>query len=480
MVTGGAGFYYGPSTQQPAGAIFDSDGFSSQTQWNATCYNADGNTIYNGTSGCQGAAAGSPAPSTTGIYSLSNPFPQGVTPLISSPAGLANNLGTTLNTVLHSQRTPTTYNFNFGLEYQLPHEVVVSAAYVGSRGLFLPFATVDLNQLDLGTIQKYGASLCVNTSDPSCVTVPNQWAGTQPANNQNYGSPTVPLWVQLQQFPQFGDGSYGAGNGVVAHGYPAGDSEYSSLQAKLQKRLTRHFTSLASFTWAKLVTDDGNPPLGFVGAHLGVAQDWRNLNYEHSISPQDVKYQFTGQASYDLPIGSGRALDLHRVGNAVLGGWTANGILYLSTGVPIASPLVGANTSYFNQRTNLTCDPSKGAPHTATTWFNYNCFTFPSSPFVPGNAPAYLDHVRTMGADDVDLTVYKSFAMGGERRLRFEASSYNVANRAQLGAPGTPSATQYLAPVAAGQQNPYAAAFGQITATVNTPRQFQFGARYNF
>ena len=75
--------------------------------------------------------------------------------------GLANNLGIALNTVLHSQRTPTTYNFNFGVEYELPHQVVVSAGYVGSRGLFLPFGTVDLNQLDLGTIAQYGNSLCI-------------------------------------------------------------------------------------------------------------------------------------------------------------------------------------------------------------------------------------------------------------------------------------------------------------------------------
>jgi hypothetical protein len=474
VVRGGAGYYYGPSTHNPASASADSDGFSSATTWNATCYNADGNTVYNGTSTCVGAAPGSPAASTTGIYSLSNPFPNGVVQLLASPSGLANNLGTTLSTVLRSQRTPTTYNFNFGLEYELPNQVVVSAGYVGRRGLFIPLGTVDLNQLDLGTIQKYGASLCVDTGDPSCVMVPNQFASIQPSTNSNYGSANAPLWVSLQQFPQFGDGNYGSGNGVLVHGYPAGDSEYSSLQTKVQKRLTHHFTTLTSFTWAKLITDDGNPPLGFVGTHYGTPQDWRNLSYEHSISPQDVKYQFTGQASYDLPVGKGRAVDLHGVGDAVLGGWTANGILYLSTGVPIASPLVGAATSYFNQRPDLTCDPSKEAPHTATTWFNYGCFALPSSPFVPGTAPAYLDHVRTMGAKDLDMTLYKRFLLGGERQLRFEASAYNLANRPQFGAPNVPSIT------AVSTQQNEATAFGQILATINTPRQFQFGARFTF
>ena len=87
---------------------------------------------------------------------------------------------------------------------------------------------------------------------------------------------------------------------------PAEIREYNSLQTKVQKRLTNHFTTLGSFTWAKLMTDDGNPPLGFVGFHNGSVQDWRNLGYEHSVSPQDVKYQLTWQASYDLPMGSTR------------------------------------------------------------------------------------------------------------------------------------------------------------------------------
>jgi len=474
VVRGGAGFYYGPSAEMVASASLDSDGFSSVTNWDATCLNADGNTVYNGTSACVGAPPGSPDPSATGIYSLSNPFPYGVVPLLSSPSGLGNNLGTTLNTVLHSQRTPTTYNFNFGLEYEFPRQVVLSLGYVGSRGLFIPMGQVDLNTLSLSTIQKYGASLCVDPSDPACQMVSNTWASIQPSTNGNYGSSMVPLWTSLQQYPQFGDGDYGSGNGVLANGYAKGDSEYSSLQAKLQKRLTHHFTTLGSFTWAKLMTDDGNPPLGFVGSHLGSAQDTQDLRYEHSVSPQDVKYQFTGEVSYDLPVGRDRALPLRGVGNAIFGGWTANGIVYLSTGIPIASPLVGAPVTYFNQRPDLTCDPSSGAPHTATAWFNPDCFAIPASPFVPGSAPAYLDHVRTMGARDLDVSLYKSFALGEDRRLRFDASSYNLTNRAQLGMPNVPSITDVQT------QPSEAAIFGQITSTVNTPRQFQFGARFTF
>ena len=474
VVRGGGGFYYGPSTEMVGSALFDSDGFSSATGWNSTCLNGDTNTVF------FNATCANPVPGNyTAPYSISNPFPTGVVPtLTTSPTGLANNLGTTLNTVLHSQRTPVTYNYNFGLEYELPHQVIVSVAYVGSRGLFLPLGTVDLNDLSIGTIQKYNNSLCVDSSQPSCINVPNIWAPIQPATNANAGLPTVPLWVALQQYPQFGSGNYGDGNGVLVHGYPGGDSEYNSFQAKVQKRLTSHFTTLASFTWAKLITDDGNPPLGFVGSHLGAPQDWKDLSYEHSVSPQDVKFQLTAQASYDLPVGKGRAMNLSGVPNTIFGGWTMNGILYLSTGVPIASPVVGQipgqSVTYFNQRPDITCDPSSGAPHTATTWFNPNCFTFPASPFVAGTAPAYLDHVRTMGARDLDLSLYKTFNVGEAYKLRFEISSYNLTNHAQLGTPNVPDIYDVIT------QPSVAATFGQITSTVNTPRQFQFAARFTF
>src|SRR5579862_2618854 len=466
VVRGGAGFYYGPTTHNVASAGNNSDGFSSSTTWNATCSNADSNTVFN--TGNGPCVAGQ-ADNFTGPYSLSNPFPNGVVPVFTTaPAGLANNLGTTLNTVLRSQRTPTIYNYNFALEYELPHQVVVTVGYVGSRGLFLPFSSVDLNQLDLGTIAKYGASLCVY-NNPSCVNVPNQWNPILPPTNQWAGSPTVPLYVSLEQYPQFGDGSFG--NGVVVHGYPAGDSEYSSLQTKVQKRLTNHFTTLATFTWGKLMTDDGNPPLGFVGTHDGAAQDWRNLNLEHSVSPQDVKYQFTGEASYDLPIGKGRAVNLNGVLNGIAGGWTVNVIGYLSTGVPIASPGSGIGQGYFGQRADLTCNPASGAPHTTATWFNDNCFSIPASPFVAGTAPAYLDQVRTRGARDLDLSIYKSFNFGEAKELRFDVSAYNLTNTPQYGYPSVPSVTD------ATQQG---LPFGQITNTVNTPRQFQFGARFSF
>ncbi|MGA2807776.1 MAG: carboxypeptidase regulatory-like domain-containing protein [Terracidiphilus sp.] len=442
VVRGGGGFYFGPSAEMVSGATLDSDGYSTSVNWNATAWNEDQNTINydaaNGNSGSNG--------NTIMVNSLSNPFPTGlVAPSQLKPSGLDTGLGANLSTMLHSQRTQETYNFNFGLEYEFPHDIILSAGYVGSRGLFLPLATVDLNQLNLSQIDQLGA------------------AGASTAQ-----------FLAAEPYPQFTTGSPSVTNqtnGVMVHGYPGGDSEYSSLQTKVQRRMTKHFTTLASFTWAKLMTDDGNPPLGFVGSHAGSIQDWRNMSFEHSVSPQDVKYQFTWQASYDLPMGKGRALNLNGAANAVLGGWTTNAVFYLSSGVPIASPMIWTSPVYLNQRANMTCDPGKGAPHTWTEWFTPACFAVPATPFVAGNAPAYLDHVRTMGADDLDLTLSKSFKLGKERDLHFDISSYNVANKAQFAPPGVPTWSSGWTT---------ANGFGLINLTSNTPRQFQFGSRFTF
>jgi hypothetical protein len=451
VVRGGFGFYYGPSVHMVSGSLVDSDGYSTSNNWNATCYNADGNTVFNGSNQCGVNVAGSVS-GVTGPYSLSDPFPVSmnaglVPPSQLHPNGLLTNLGANLTTMLHSQRTPVTYNFNFGLEYEFPKQIVLSVGYVGSRGLFLPLGAVDLNQLTLSQINQLGT------------------AGA-----------SVAQFIAAEPYPQFNTGAIsitGQTNGVIVSGYPGGDSEYSSLQTKVQKRLTNHFTTLASFTWAKLMTDDGNPPLGFVGFHNGSLQDWKDMRYEHSVSPQDVKYQFTWQASYDLPMGKGRALDLNGVSNAILGNWTMDGIFYLSSGVPISSPYVGGN-QYLNQRADMTCDPSKGAPRTAAIWFLPNCFAVPASQFIPGNAPTYLDHLRTMGANNLDLTLSKTIKLGEKRDIRFDISSYNIANKPQFSAPNVP--TNYSGWTTGSSGNE----FGQITTTSNTPRQFQFGSRFTF
>ena len=101
---------------------------------------------------------------------------------------------------------------------------------------------------------------------------------------------------------------------------------------------------------------------------------------------------------------------------------------------------------------------------------------------MPGTAPAYLDGVRTAGSRDVDVSLYKQFTFGEDRVLRFEASSYNLFNHAQFGMPDIASMGDVYNQILQNAMPYYGAPtnFGQITNTVNSPRQFQFGSRFTF
>ena len=98
-----------------------------------------------------------------------------------------------------------------------------------------------------------------------------------------------------------------------------------------------------------------------------------------------------------------------------------------------------------------------------------------------------------MGANEVDLTLSKSFKLGKERDLRFEISSFNIANKAQFAPPVSPLPGENPLVCSAAHPScgtqadptppsvPYAnTPFGLITADSNSPRQFQFSSRFTF
>lgn len=443
---GGFGVFYGPSTHMVSNPSLNSDGFYPTTFWNATTLNADGNTVP--------------------LNSLSNPFPNGINPGSGSSLGPATNLGSTLTTAYRSQPEPTTYDFNFGFQYELPHGAVFSAAWVGSRGLHLPFGSADINQLSLQTIAKYKSALGNQVPNPYLNAVTD-------ATSPIYGAATITQAEALQLYPQFTNGSVGGG-GVTISGAPLGDSIYHSLQIKLQKRLTSHFTTLFGYTWGKLLTNDFTSPLSFIGTNLGAHQDIKNLGLDWSLSTQDVSNWLSWQSSYDLPIGTGRFINLSPGwANTLAGGWTLNTVLSLSTGIPVASP-GGTGDPYFGQRPNLACDPASGAPKTAAMWFNWTCFRQPTSQFVPGTAPSVLPHVRTDGTSNLDASLLKNFPLGEGYNLQFQFAAYNVTNSVQLGYPNV------FWNQSAASNPSVMAGFGQITSAANTPRQLQFGLRLTF
>jgi hypothetical protein len=442
VVRGGFGMFYGPSPIMVANPSLDSDGFFASTLWSPVASLADGNTVV--------------------ANPLSNPFPTGVAQPTGSSLGPRTQLGNVVTSVLHTQKDPGTYDYNFGVQYEFPHQAIATVAYVGSRGLHLPMSE-DYNQLPLSTIENYQSNLGATVPNPYVNAITNP---TSPL----YGATTVPQWQLLQMFPQFTGGVINSG--VSVQGLPIGNSWYNSLQAKVEKRLTSHFTTIGSYTWGKLLTTDFTSPLSFIGTNTGFHQDWKDLFLDKSLSTQDVSNWFSWQVSYDLPIGTGRLLDLPAgAANTLLGGWTVNSVLSLSTGIPIAVP-GGTGDPWFGQRPDLTCDPGVGAPHTVNEWFSYKCFAQPASAFFPGTAPTTLPHVRTDGTSNLDGSIYKNFALGEQKSVQFQFAAYNLTNSVQLGYPRV-----FWSPVPA---NMSTGGFGAITNANNTPRQLQLALVFKF
>ncbi len=453
VLRGGFGISYGPSLHMSAINQFNDDSFLAQTTWLASTTDPSNNYVI---------------PENT----LSNPFPNGILEPTKGSLGPATNLGNGVNFVAHSQPEMTTYNFNFGFQYQFPGQTILSVAWVGSHGLFLPFANnvPDLNELSLGTIAQNQNNLL------NMVNFPYTAAITDPTAPW-YGATQVPQWVMLQKFPQFSFGQNNqGGSGVLEWGAPWGGSIYHSLQAKVEKRLSQGFTTLASFTWGKLITNDNSGSLAFSGNNYATPQDFMNLNLERAISTQDIPFYFSWELSYDLPIGAGRALDLHNWANQLVGGWTLSTVTTLSSGQPIATPS-GTNDPWFNQRPDLVGNCGTKAPKTIDEWFNYTCMAQPASFFVPGTAGPILPGIRADGTHNLDLSIAKHFKFGEHKDLQVRAAAYNFTNSVQFGYPNV----FWTVPNSGTEPTPdEMAGFGQITNQANTPRQMSFEARFTF
>ena len=173
---------------------------------------------------------------------------------------------------------------------------------------------------------------------------------------------------------------------------------------------------------------------------------------------------------YDLPVGKGRAIDpQNRWAEKIIGGWTVNGGFFWSTGVPIQVSGTWPNKStFFNQRPDLVCDPSKDAPRTPDRWFNPTCYAAPASAYVLGTAPRTLSSVRADGVHNIDFSVFKNFRLQESMNLQFRVEAFNLLNSVQYGIPNA-------------AWNPRdVSTFGRVTSASSSPRQLQFATRFTF
>jgi outer membrane receptor protein involved in Fe transport len=284
-------------------------------------------------------------------------------------------------------RTPYLQQWNFGLERALTSAVLLEVSYAGSKGTKLA-ERVNINQ----------AVLPANPAAPTPI-------------------------VTRRPFPDFGD--------ILSANWQE-NSSYHGLQTRLERRFSSGLSFLLGYTWSHSIDT----------ASRGSGGSWHQNAYrlrdDRGSSDFDVRQRLTFSSVYQLPFGRGRRFLSHAgsVTNAVLGGWSVNGIAAFMTGNWFAVTVSGdrANVGGFPfQRANRACDGNlERGKRTIDRYFDISCFQVtPLGAF--GNSGRNI--VEIPGINNWDVSVAKETPIHERARLQFRAEFFNLFNHAQFGQP---------------------------------------------
>jgi hypothetical protein len=473
VVRGGAGIYFGmsPATNfQYPGTAFSETATMFFTQNNfASQYATLENPFPNGFTGPQGTKYGALAD-----WGYSN----------------NNDLGTT------AARDADIYQWNLGIQRELPGQIVVGVDYVANRATHLPWSgTNNRDFIPSSLLAKISAAVTPtdpNCSADSCVSnflqtlvnnpfysmfnTPCTPTPSTPCFNQPdslYTAPQIPLGYLLNPYPQF----TGDFEGLMLE---EAQSWYNAMQIRFQKRTTHHISFEGNYTISKSTDDSSAGRNNFIGSlAAGLPQQLDRLNLEHSISANDTPQRLTVAVVVDLPVGRNEWIggDMNRALDAVIGGWSISTLMTQQSGQPMAISDSFARLANGSQRPNVICPQLKSGlsmKEVALSWenptplsfFNSNCFADPGDQN-PGNAPRYFSGLRVNGIHNFDTNIYKSFVLKEGMKLEVRAEIFNFLNHPRFAAPNTTFE---------------GTGFGTITsdAAGYLPRYFQFGVRFEF
>ena len=297
-------------------------------------------------------------------------------------------------------RTPYTQQWHMGFQYQLPSQTLLDISYAGSRGLKL-FAFYNGNQ-------------AVPTPDQTAPLLPRR-----PVHTCNTSVlPNCDPSVFDTTITTFRSNAF---------------SNYHSLQARLQKRLTRGLQFEASYTYSHALDDASSANLGSFAT--GDFRDQRFPQLEYGNADFDIRHRFVLSYMYELPFGKGKSFAGNASGllNQVIGGWQVAGITSASTGnyftpTDIATDLSnsdGGGDVASSSRPNRVGDPN-AKPCIPGTLFNTCAFATNTVLGSYGNAGRNI--VRGPGFQNWDLSLFKTFPLNERERFEFRAEFFNVWN----------------------------------------------------
>ncbi|MEK7409064.1 MAG: TonB-dependent receptor [Acidobacteriota bacterium] len=370
---------------------------------------------------------------------LKDPYPGGLPPSPGASLGLLTQAGSSIQAVLRDTVTPWSMQWNFTVQHELPAQILLETAYVGTRGLQLTRngeSGLSLNQL-------YPEHMALGSRLNE--TVPNPFYGI--VTGGVHVGQRVSRGQLLRPYPQFTD--------VIPLISSGASSTYHSLQVTATKRMSHGLLFEGSYTWAKLL-DNGD-------SH----QNSYDLKASRSLASYDIAHRLVMSYIYELPFGRGRRFGSDALGpvNWLLGGWQFNGITAFQTGTPLS---IGASNTagLYNPKTRANNNGKSGklsgpVHERLNAYFDKTVFSQPP-PFAFGNLAERLPDIRDDGIRNFDLSIFKEFAPREQLRVQFRAEFFNAFNTPRFSGPNT-SVTS--------------SSFGVISSQSNSSRQTQFGLK---
>jgi hypothetical protein len=332
-----------------------------------------------------------------GTLGINNAFTR--LPLV-EPSGL-DPLRLTRTIVGEDFRSPYYQSFSLELQRELQTNLIFRLGYVGSKGSAL-FQTLDGNPRLPG---------CSPSSSNNCRVDRNREVIRLRAN--------------------------------------AASSIYHSMQASMEKRLSRGFSAGLHYTWSAFIdtaSEIFNPSTG----EVAVSQDSFNRRTDRARSTYDRPHRMTGNFVYELPWYQ----DQQGFVGRVLGGWQVNGFFTFQSGAPFtvlngadpAGALSGINSLVGdairpNLNTNLPLS-SMTIPEIISAG-GASLFQRITAAQRVGNAGRNI--LRADGINNLDLGIFKNTRIGENQRIQIRAELNNATNTRDFGIPeGRVSSTAFL------------------------------------
>jgi hypothetical protein len=249
----------------------------------------------------------------------------------------------------------------------------------------------------------------------------------------------------------------------ITYDQSTGNSNYNALQTTLKKAAGNGLTYLLSYTWSKSIDVACS---GIYGGCL--LQNPYDPKADRSVSGFDLTNMASASVLYQLPFGRTKSVFsatnwAAKTANLALGGWSVNGIGSFTSGTPYSVTVTGdiANTGNTEVQANLVGNPTP-SHRTANEWINPAAFVSP---------PRYTfgtfgrNALRSDQYKNLDLSLFKNFALPREASLQFRAEAFNVTNSVVFAAPSSVVGTT---------------TFGSVASTANTPRELQLALKVLF